>query len=216
MESNESIKPERREQDEVSPADIKQMLAEIMTQASDGYLVEISERIESIKDHVMDKYVWSDRRMSPYWHALASSTMKVDESAVVNPLKQREIAETIIGSLKRLVASFAVPEAAHESSNALIRDIATFRESLVTKPVLLHEFNTAVYQHILELQKKYPHERLTQIPEIQYLISGSEVVSDEGIAIETIGEVMLSVTEKYLEVKDRIEAELSLGSEERS
>jgi hypothetical protein len=33
--------------------------------------------------------------------------------------------------------------------------------------------------------------------------------------MQTISEVMVSVTEKYLELKDRIEVELSLGSGER-
>ena len=213
---SENFIPEKHEQEEVSPVEIKKMLAEIMTQTNDGYLIEISERIESIKDFVMDMYSWNDRRMSPYWHALAGSTMKSDESAVVNPLTQRKIAEAVIGSVKRLVASFSILEAAHESSNALIRDIATFRERLAAAPVLLNEFNDTLNQHIRSLQKSYPTQKLTQIPEVQYIISGSEVVSDEGIDIQTISEVMLSVTEKYLEVKERIEAELTHGSGERS
>lgn len=192
------------------------MLAEIMTQTSDGYLIEISERIESIKDLVMDMYGWNDRRMSPYWHALAGSTIKSNEGAVVNPLAQRKIAETVIGSVKRLAASFSVLEVAHESSNALIRDIATFRERLAAAPVLLNEFNDTLNQHIRSLQKNHPTQKLTQIPEVQYIISGSEVVSDEGMDITTISEVMLSVTEKYLEVKERIEIELTHGSGVRS
>jgi hypothetical protein len=212
---SEEYKIEELPSEAVSPDDVRKMLAEIKALSSDDMIFEVSEKIESIKDSLLNKYNWRDRRVSPYWHALAGSTMKT-EITVVNPITQRHIAETVVGAVRRLRASFDIPEVAHESSRTLIRDIGAFRESLNSHQAQQDEFTIAMYNHIRELQKKYPDERLTQIPEIQYLISGSEVVSDEGISIQTISEVVLSVTEKYLEVKERIEDELSLGSAERS
>jgi hypothetical protein len=200
----------------VSPDEVRKMLAEILEKSSDDMLTEVTERISIIKDQLLNTYSWSDRRVSPYWHALAGSTMKDDEITVVNPVTQRHIAETVIGTVRRLRTSFEIPESALESSQTLIREIALFRERLNDYPNQQVDFTNSMYDHIRLLQKQYPDERLTQIPEIQYLISGSEVVTDDGISLQTISEVSLSVTEKYLEVKERIEKELTLGSEVHS
>jgi hypothetical protein len=70
--------------------------------------------------------------------------------------------------------------------------------------------------HVQVLQALYPGQPITEIPEVQYIISGSEKVSGKGVTIETSGHVALSLTEKYLAVKDLISDSINLGSEERS
>ncbi len=207
MEKN--FKPERNLALEMSPDDVKKILENIITNTHDEQLLEVSEKIARIKTFVLDQFQWDDCAASPYWRALAGSSMKKGITVDLNAPIQKKILAQIIGSIQRLVESLETTVSAAESSSWLIRDIESFREKLSLDPSMTNYFNQEMNQRVRLLQKNYPNETLTEIPEVQYIISGSEVAKHKGVSINTIKEVTESLTIDYLSLKELIEESLS-------
>jgi hypothetical protein len=207
------IKTAERLQDSMSPEDIKRTLGELLGRATEDNLADLSEKIKNIRAFILDKYSWDACVSNPYWHALAGSSMKGKSAVSETPTKvEQEIYDSIIGSVKRLKESVEIETGplGTESSSALIREVAAFRDKLAIDPGAREYFNREMNTIVRDLQKEYPDQNLSRIPEIQYIISGSEVGKGEEIPATTTILVIQSVTEAYLNLKKKIEEEFKI------